>query len=154
MKLNAYDVVQLVLVLSVLGLILANKLTFVNLSFVIILMVIVVFVRVMGLEDEISKPKEDRAEKLKEARKWDELISRISKMREELQARIGIVESKISSEKAVEERLAKLYEKIIGIENRVTKTTKTLASSYDVLDRRIKRMEQELGFVEDQGEAE
>ena len=54
----------------------------------------------------------------------------------------------------MEERLAKLYEKIIGIENKVMKTTKTLASSYDVLDKRIRRIEEELGLATEEGEAE
>ena len=159
MKLDIYDVVQLLLVLGILGLIVFGKLSYMSLAFSIVLMVIVLFGKVLEMESRMEHRPDSKAEKLKEARKWDELVSRMAKMREELQARIGLVESKISSEKAVEERLSKLYEKIISIENRVTKTTKTLASSYDVLDRRIRRMETELGLInpeesEEEGGAE
>ncbi len=157
MKLNAYDVAQLLLVLSVLALIVYGSLTFMNLSFVIIGMFLLLSLRVLSLEsrmEEKEKGKESKAEKLMEARKWDELVARIGKLREEMTAKIGMVEAKMSSEKAVEERLAKLYEKIIGIENKVTKTTKTLASSYDVLERRLRRIETELGLATEEGEAE
>ena len=156
---DIYDVVQLLLVLGVLLLIIAGRLTYMNLAFSVILMVVVLFGKVLEMESRMEHQPDNKAEKLKEARKWDELVSRMAKMREELQARIGLVESKISSEKAVEERLSKLYEKIINIENRVAKTTKTLASSYDILEKRIRRMETELGLInpeeaEEEGGAE
>ncbi len=144
--LSIYDMLHLALLGVVAVLMLTGWLNFTILYLVVVAMIVLMLFRIMELE---SRPFESKAEKLKEAEKWDAVESKIQKVKEKLEARIKDIENRMTDDAVLEERLSKLYDRLTAIEEQIRENAARNSEMSLGMEKRLRRIELELGLADD-----